>query len=62
MRDDMSDFQAVNNFDIAVRLALVLSALDGEDYKVLKKLCGDALEEIERLRAEVKKLKYLATL
>ncbi len=58
----MSDFQAVNNFDIAVRLALVLSDLDGEDYKVLKKLGGDALEEIERLRAEVKKLKYLATL
>ena len=54
--------QAVNNLDIALRLALVLSALDGEDYKVLKKLCGDALEEIERLRAEVKKLKYLATL
>ncbi len=52
--------QAVNNLDIALRLALVLSALDGEDYKVLKKLCGDALEEIERLRAEVKKLKYLA--
>jgi archaellum component FlaC len=40
----------------------VLSDLDGEDYKVLKKLCGDALEEIERLRAEVKKMKYLATL
>ena len=58
----MSDFQAVNNFDIAVRLALVLSDLDGEDYKVLKKLGGDALEEIERLRAEVKKMKYLATL
>ncbi len=54
--------QAVNNLDIALRLALVLSALDGEDYKVLKKLCGDALEEIERLRAEVKKLKYLAKL
>ena len=58
----MSDFQAVNNFDIAVRLALVLSDLDGEDYKVLKKLGGDALEEIERLRAEVKKMKYLAKL
>ena len=54
--------QAVNNLDIALRLALVLSALDGEDYKVLKKLCGDALEEIERLRAEVKKMKYLAKL
>ena len=54
--------QAVNNLDIALRLALVLSALDGEDYKILRKLCKDAIDEIERLRAEVKKMKYLATL
>jgi hypothetical protein len=52
--------EILTHLDIVIRLTMIveLGALD----KDARKLCEDALEEIERLRAEVKKLKYLAKL
>ena len=52
--------EIITNLDIAVRLAMIieLGALDDDS----RKLCEDALAEIERLRAENKKMKYLAKL
>ena len=50
--------EIINNIDIATRLYLLIPELDGESQK----LCKDALDEIERLRAENKKMKYLAQL
>jgi len=46
--------ELINNIDIATRLYLVVEVLDNDEAK---KLCQDALEEIERLRAENKKLR-----
>ena len=45
--------ELVNNLDITIRLYLTIRELDGE----AKKMCEDALEEIERLRRENKRLK-----
>ena len=45
--------EIINNLDIATRLYLLIPELEGES----KKLCEDALKEIERLRAENKRLK-----
>ena len=44
--------EIITNLDIAIRLTMIveLGALDPES----RKLCEDALKEIERLRAEVK--------
>jgi archaellum component FlaC len=53
--------ELVNNLDITVRLAILIELGHDMDRDTTK-LCKDALEEIERLRAEVKKMKYLATL
>ena len=52
--------EIINNLDITIRLAMLieLGNLDLESSK----LCNDALAEIERLRAENKKMKYLAKL
>ena len=50
--------EMVSNFDVAIRLALIIAETEGvEEYKVLTRLCNDALKEIERLRAENKRLK-----
>jgi len=46
--------ELINNIDIATRLYLIVEVLDNDEAK---KLCQDALDEIERLRAEVKKLR-----
>jgi len=46
--------ELINNIDIATRLYLIVEVLDNDEAK---KLCQDALEEIERLRAENKKLR-----
>jgi hypothetical protein len=47
--------EIITNLDIAVRLAMIveLGALDDDS----RKLCEDALAEIERLRLENKRLK-----
>jgi len=50
--------ELINNLDISIRLALLVEVATEPELKVFK----DALDEIEQLRAEVKKLKYLATL
>ena len=52
--------EIINNLDITIRLAMLieLGNLDLESSK----LCNDALAEIERLRAENKKLKYFERL
>ena len=44
--------EIINNLDIAVRLYILIESVDDHDTK---KLCEDALKEIERLRAEVKR-------
>jgi hypothetical protein len=52
--------EITNNLDIAVRLSLVVLDLEPDTkgkYATLSKLCKDALAEIERLRAENKKLR-----
>ena len=46
--------ELISNIDIATRLYLIVEVLDNDEAK---KLCQDALDEIERLRAEVKKLR-----
>ena len=46
--------EIIQNIDIATRLYLIVEVLDNDEAK---KLCQDALEEIERLRAENKKLR-----
>jgi len=51
--------ELINNLDIAVRLSMLIE-IDLDEKT--RKLCEDALEEIERLRAENKKMKYLARL
>ena len=48
--------EIVNNLDIAVRLAILIEMGVDMDNDT-KKLCKDALGEIERLRAENKKLR-----
>ena len=47
--------EIITNLDIAVRLTMIveLGALDDDS----RRLCKDALDEIERLRAENKRLK-----
>ena len=52
--------EIINNLDIATRLALLSEDLPSGSPEL--KLINDALAEIERLRAENKKLKYLAKL
>ena len=44
--------ELVNNLDITVRLAILIELGHDMDRDTTK-LCKDALEEIERLRAEV---------
>ena len=51
--------EIIPHMDISTRLFLMIEAIEEGDGK---QLCQDALDEIERLRAEVKKMKYLATL
>ena len=53
--------ELINNLDIAVRLVMIIELASNLDEEP-RKLCEDALEEIERLRAENKKMKYLARL
>lgn len=45
--------EVINNLDVAVRLYLTALESEGE----AQKLCEDALDEIETLRAENKRLK-----
>ncbi len=45
--------EMVNNLDITIRLYLTILELDGD----AQKMCEDALEEIERLRKENRRLK-----
>jgi len=45
--------EIVNNLDIAIRLALSIEGAEGVSLKVFE----DALEEIERLRVENKRLR-----
>ncbi len=54
--------ELIQNIDIATRLYLIIQSLSQDSDQEAKILCQDALDEIERLRAEVKKLKYLAKL
>jgi ribosome recycling factor len=46
--------EVIEHLDVAVRLYLIIPFLTDEPSK---NLCKDALDEIERLRAEVKKLR-----
>ena len=49
--------EIIQNIDIATRLYLVIEVLTNDSEIVARDLCQDALDEIERLRAEVKKLR-----
>jgi len=47
--------EIIHHLDISTRLALLIMVLeDGDEAKLL---CQDALDEIERLKAENKKLR-----
>ncbi len=48
--------EVIEHLDISVRLYILLELVPDMDAAT-KSLCQDALDEIERLRAEVKKLR-----